>query len=74
MIRALYRLPRNFNIVYKIVWNHLKKTGCTKKLDVLVPHEFTRKNLKNRNSMTVVFEGDGNCKVDQMKTVVMDGQ
>jgi len=27
------------------VWNHLKKAGYAKKLDVWMPHELTQRNL-----------------------------
>ena len=34
-------------IKHQTVWNNLKKTGYTKKLDVWVPHELTVQNLIN---------------------------
>ena len=34
------------------VWNHLKKAGYAKKLDVWVPHELTQKNLIDRISIS----------------------
>ncbi|KAG5305532.1 SETMR methyltransferase, partial [Acromyrmex insinuator] len=34
------------------VWNHLKKAGYAKKLDVWVPHELTQRNLIDRISIS----------------------
>ena len=34
------------------IWNHLKKAGYAKKLDVWVPHELTQRNLINRISIS----------------------
>ncbi|EGI70944.1 Histone-lysine N-methyltransferase SETMAR, partial [Acromyrmex echinatior] len=39
-------------INYMTVWNHLKKAGYAKKLDVWVPHELTQKNLIDRISIS----------------------
>lgn len=36
------------NINHMTVWNHLKKAGYEKKLDVWVPHALTQRNLINR--------------------------
>lgn len=36
------------NINHMTVWNHLKKAGYTKNLDVWVPHELSQKNLIDR--------------------------
>jgi len=36
------------NINQMTVWNYLKRSGYQKKLDVLVPHELTQKNLIDR--------------------------
>ncbi|QQP54762.1 Transposase, partial [Caligus rogercresseyi] len=35
----------------KTVWNHLNKAGYKKKLDVLMPHELTQKNLMDQISI-----------------------
>lgn len=35
-------------INHQTVWNHLKRAGYSKKLDVWVPHELTMRNLINR--------------------------
>lgn len=35
-------------MIRKTLWNHLKKVGYNKKLDVLVSCEFTQKDLLNR--------------------------
>lgn len=40
------------NIDQKTVWNHLKKAGYSKKLDVWVPHDLTQKNLIDRISIS----------------------
>ncbi|XP_020715242.1 uncharacterized protein LOC101457564 isoform X1 [Ceratitis capitata] len=44
-------IAQELNIAQKTVWNHLRKTGYTKKLDVWVPHELTEKNLMDRISI-----------------------
>ncbi|CAH2092000.1 unnamed protein product [Euphydryas editha] len=36
------------NINHMTVWNHLKRAGYEKKLDVWVPHELTQRNLIDR--------------------------
>ena len=36
-------IAQELKIAQKTVWNHLKKAGYTKKLDVWVPHELTKK-------------------------------
>lgn len=40
------------NTNQKTVWNHLKKAGYKKTLDVWVPHELTQKNLIDRISIS----------------------
>ncbi|XP_011052820.1 PREDICTED: histone-lysine N-methyltransferase SETMAR-like, partial [Acromyrmex echinatior] len=39
-------------INHMTVWNHLKKAGYAKKLDVWVPHELTQRNLIDRISIS----------------------
>ena len=40
-------------IKHQTVWNHLKKSGYTKKLDVWVPHELTTRNLINLSKSVI---------------------
>ncbi|GBP06862.1 Histone-lysine N-methyltransferase SETMAR [Eumeta japonica] len=42
-----YDIAEELRIDHKTVWIHLKKAGHTKKLDALVPHEPTERNLMN---------------------------
>jgi len=39
-------------INHATVWNHLKKAGYAKKLDVWVPYELTQRNLIDRISIS----------------------
>jgi len=40
----------------KTVWNHLKKAGFKKMLDIWVPHELTQKNLIDRISISEILQ------------------
>ncbi|CAD6994021.1 unnamed protein product [Ceratitis capitata] len=44
-------IAQELKIAQKTVWNHLKKAGYTKKFDVWVPHELTKKDLLDRISI-----------------------
>ncbi|KAJ0175168.1 hypothetical protein K1T71_009309 [Dendrolimus kikuchii] len=43
-----YDVAGELGIDHKTVLAHLKKAGYTKKLDIWVPHELTKRNLMNR--------------------------
>ncbi|GBP10461.1 Histone-lysine N-methyltransferase SETMAR [Eumeta japonica] len=43
-----YDIAEELGIDHKTVLTHLRKAGCTKKLDSFVPHELTERNLMNR--------------------------
>lgn len=44
-------IAEELNIDQKTVWNHLRRAGYEKKLDVWIPHELTVKNLMDRVSV-----------------------
>ena len=42
------KIAEALNINHMTVWNHSKRAGYQKKLDVWVPHELTQRNLIDR--------------------------
>ena len=44
---SICSIGKELDIENKTVWNHSRKIGFQKKLDVWVPHELTQKNLSD---------------------------